>query len=318
MSKKNEDSKKVSKTKKTGSLKASKTSPKKVADKETKSAESTKSEKGKPCSIKINKSSASKFTMPLLLILVLVLILMGSDFFVQYLNNSGSIAVVDGHRVSRSEYIERLEEMHGDQVANMLIEEKVIELMGEEEEVTVVEEDVDEQYEQVEEQAGGAEALQQTLMMYGMEEQELRDQLANELILREIVAPTLEYTEEDLHNFFEQNKEMIYPQTDDVNFEDEKDSVEEMYLQDQVHQQRGQLIQEFKDDVSIQLNTPQAMEQEDRRYELFGATRNVINNLLGREVEEEEDPMQDPMMMDSFEGMDEDVDIEMEIEEDEE
>ncbi len=317
MNKKKESSKKTSgKRKEAQTAKSAKSS--KSAKKDVKAAESKKTTKDSTCSIESTKGAqASKFTKVLIFILVLILVLMGADFFVQYLNNHASIAVVDGHRISRSEYIERLEEMHGDQVANMLVEEKIIDLIGAEEGINIETEDVDEEYAKVAEQSGGEEALEQTLAMYGMQEGELRAQLRQELILREIVGPTLEYTDEDLGEFFEQNKEFIYPNAEDVDFDEEKDEIEDIYIQDQVHQQRGQLIQEFRDDISIQLNTPQAIEQEGREYELFKATRNVINNLLGREVDDDEvedELMQDDIMM---EGLEQDMeDMEIEIDED--
>ncbi len=290
----------MSKKKKTSKAKVKKTtSPKKkavesrVKAKKTESKEEkvvkskAKDKKSGPVAVKIDKSKAQGFLKPLIYVLVLFVLLMAVDFFVQYLNNHNSIAVVDGQRIPKAEYIDRLEEMYGEQVANIMVEEEVINQMAREEGVSAEKEDIDAKYDEIAAEFGGREALAETLVMYDMTEQELRDQLENEILLEKIVIPTLEYTDEDLEEFFEQNKEFIYQNVDEVTFEEEKEEVETMYTQQKVFEQREILLNEFKEGISIQLNTPRALEEEDRGYGLFQATRNILNNLFGSEDEEE-------------------------------
>jgi hypothetical protein len=240
--------------------------------------------------IKIDKSKAKGFLRPLVYVLVLFFLLLAVDFFVQYLNNHYSIAVVEGKRISRAEYIDRLEDLYGEQVANMLVEEEVINQLAREEGVTVEKEDIDAKYDEIAQEFGGREALAETLTMYDMTEQELRDQLENEIILEKIIVPTLEYTDEDLEAFFEQNKEFIYDNVDEVTFEEEREDIEVMYIQQKVFEQRESLLNEFRGELSIQLNTPNAREEGEGRYGIFKATRNILSNLFSSEnVEEQEE-----------------------------
>ncbi len=259
-----------------------KTQAKKISKVTAKDTPKTKEKEGVslPKTIKIDKEKFKNFIKPFSLVLALFLILVGIDLFVQYLNNDYSIAVVNGQRVSKKEYVQKLEEMYGNDVANMLVEENVIKQLREQENVEISEKDIDEAYDGIAEQVGGKEELEKTLEMYGMTKEELRSQLVNELTMEKIIRPTLEWTDEDLGEFFEQNKEFIYPDTTDVVFEDERENIEDYFVQQKVNEKRGVILQEFKDSINIQLNTPSAKEDENRDgYKFLGATRNVFKNL---------------------------------------
>jgi len=259
------------------------TKKKAEAAKKTVKKTAEKAEEKSSAAIKIDRSKAQGVLKPLMFIVVLVLLLMGVDFLVQYLNNEASIAVVDGKRISRTEYINTLEDMYGEQVANSLVEEEVISQLAEEKGVSIGDEDVDQRYAELEDEFGGAEELEQTLFMYGMTVEELKEQLENEILMEKIIRPTLEYTDDDLERFFEENKEFIFPETEDISFEDKRDEVEEMYVRQKVNEERSVVVNEYKEGISIQINTPSAREEEDRGYGVFKATRNVLSNLFGND-----------------------------------
>jgi hypothetical protein len=78
--------------------------------------------KGKSFSIKVDKTTAKKIMRYALNVLALVAIWLLVDLFVQYLNNDYSIAVVNGTKIPRSEFVHRLEMSYGEEVENTLVE----------------------------------------------------------------------------------------------------------------------------------------------------------------------------------------------------
>ncbi len=263
---------------------AKKTSPKKRTEKTVKKTTPKVQKVQKPVSknvnIKIDKEKLQGTLKSAAKVLVLVLILLVVDFFVQYLNNGYSVAIVDGQRIPRKEYVENLEKLYGLQIVNAMIEEELVGQLGKKEGVEVNEDQVNEKYDEfANENFGGLEGLEEALEANNMTADQLKDQLKNELLLREIIEPTLEYTDEDLAEFFEQYKSVIYENEADAVFEDKRDEIEEMYINEKTYEQREILLTEFKDEITIQINVPGG-EQEEVTYGLFKATRNLISNFI--------------------------------------
>jgi parvulin-like peptidyl-prolyl isomerase len=234
----------------------------------------------KTVSLKIDKEKFRSASKTVLKVLALILILMFVDFFVQYLNNDYSIAVINGQRISKRKYINQLETMYGKQVADTLIEEELVKQLGKENEVKIEKEKIDEAYKDIEDRIGGKEALEEALLLNNLTEAELKSQLENELILKSIVEPTLQYTEEDLAKFFEEYKEFIYEDTTTISFEEKRDEIEDYYVEQKVYEQKDTILAEYKQDATIQINLPG--EGDEGRYGIFKATRNLIRNFAER------------------------------------
>ncbi len=234
---------------------------------------------GKNIKIKIDKEKLSNFYKSAFKIVGLLLILLLVDLFVQYLNNSYSVAIVNGQRIPRREYIQNLENTHGAQMAEMMVEEELAKQLGKEKGVEVEQKEIDEAYDRIAEQIGGQEALKNALEDNNMTEDKLREQLKSELVLKKIIVPTLEYTDEDLNEFFEQYKEFIYEEGEDVKFEEEREKIEEYYVEQKTFEGRDAVLKEFRESVSIQVNVPGVNDQEIT-YGIFKATRNLISNFV--------------------------------------
>ncbi len=124
---------------------------------------------------------------------------------------------------------------------------------------------------------GGSDQLNEALSLNHATIEELRYQLENDLIVEKIIKPTLKYTDEDLNNFFEQYKDVIYPDTKDVTFEDKKAEIEDIYINQKVSEGRTALIEDYKKTANIQLNFP-----DKPSYGPFKATINIVKNLLAK------------------------------------
>ena len=251
--------------------KASKKSNEKVAKKVEK--KTTKNIK-----IQFDKEKLTTFAKSAGKIVGLLLILLLVDVFVQYLNNDYSVAIVNGKRIPKREYISNLENLYGKQMAESMIEEELVQQLALEKEVSVDDEDISEAYEKIVNQIGGEDALKTALATNNMTEEQLKEQLQNELLLQEIIRPTLEYTDEDLGKFFEEYKEFLFEDVADVKFEDEKEMIEEYYIEQKTYEGREEVINEFKKDITIQVNVPGS--DDEVKYGFFKATSNLISNLI--------------------------------------
>ncbi len=228
--------------------------------------------------IQIDKEKLKVFAKSAVKIVGLLLILLLVDVFVQYLNNDYSVAIVNGRRIPRKEYVNNLEKVYGKQMAESMIEEELVKQLALEEEVSVDAEKIDEAFGKIEKQVGGEDALKSALETNNMTEELLREQLENELLLQEIIRPTLEYTDEDLSKFFEEYKDFLFEDTKDVKFEDEKETIEEYYIEQKTYEGRDQILNDYKKDVTIQINVPGS--EDEVKYGFFKATRNLISNLI--------------------------------------
>ena len=256
----------------------------KVAPKKTTRKKTPAKSKGKSLNFQIDRSKFSEYAKSAGKVLALLLVLLLVDLFVQYLNNDYSVAIVNGQRIPKREYVKNLEMMYGAQVADALIEEELVRQLGIEEGVDIDSADIDKSYQEIEEQLGGAEALEDALAQNNLTSEELREQLRNELVLKQIIEPRLEYTDEDLAEFFEEYKELIYEDPSEKNFEDEREEIEEIYKDQKIFEERDIVLSEFQQDSVIQINVPGASEEEPR-YGFFKATRNLISNFVERHNE---------------------------------
>jgi len=248
-----------------------KTAPKKATAKKV-SAKKVPA-KNKQVKLKIDKSKLSEYAKSAGKILTLLLV----DLFVQYLNNDYSVAIVNGQRIPRREYIKNLETIHGAQVADALVEEELVKQLGQKEGIEIESEDVDEAYDEIETQLGGEEALSAALVQNNMSADDLRGQLENELVLKKIIEPKLEYTDEDLADFFEQYKDMLYEDPSEIDFEEKRDEIESYYIEQKTFEERDIILGEFQEESTIKINVP-GVSEDDTGYGFFKATRDLIAN----------------------------------------
>ncbi len=244
-----------------------------------KDAKKTASKKN--VNLKIDKEKMREFVKSGGKVLGLLLILLLVDLFVQYLNNDYSVAIVNGQRIPRREYVKNLETMYGAQVADALVEEELVKQLGREKDIQIEKDELDEAYDKLAEQIGGAEALESALESNNMTADELRDQLNTELVLKAIIQPTLEYTDEDLGKFFEEYKETLYEDVSNITFEEKREEIEEYYVEQKTYEQRTVILSDYREDSTVQVNV--AGLGDDIGYGIFKATRNLISNFAQKQ-----------------------------------
>ena len=270
--------------KKTNKQTASKKETKKketTSKKSQKKETSSKEKVSKKMVVKIPESlkPATKIVGTVLIIIAALALV---DLFVQYINNDYSVAVINGSRITRREWHNRLASAYGSGVASQMIEEKIIRLEARKAGVRVEEEDIDKEIERIIESIGGQEMFESALEANNITLKELRDQIEVDLLSTKILAPDLEYDEEDLIDFFNQYSDVIFPEEtaaleegERLDFETYREETEEIFIQQEVQMTKGSWIAERKAEYNIQDNST------DRpRYGFLTITTNIVNNLL--------------------------------------
>ncbi|MHC1716275.1 MAG: hypothetical protein AB9915_00030 [Candidatus Dojkabacteria bacterium] len=223
---------------------------------------------------------------PVLKIVGLIVIIIGSftliDLAVQYLNNDYSVAVVDGARISKAKWHDRLEKAYGAAVAQELIEDEVLKMEAKKTDVSVSKEDIDTQIDEIRTSIGGEEQLQAALVANNINMNELRDQIELDTLYTKILTPTLTYTENDVKDFFNQYSDVIFPdetaaleEGEKLDFEANKAKTEEVYVQQQVQTKKTTWLAEKKVEYKIQDNS-----SAKPKYGFLTTTTNIIKNIV--------------------------------------
>ncbi len=214
------------------------------------------------------------------------------DLSVQYINNDYSVAVVNGSRITKSQWHNRLAATYGPGVASQLIEEKIIMLEAKKEGVSVGDDEIKEEIDKIIESIGGDEMFEAALKANNITLKDLEGQIKIDLLATKILTPTLEYEDEDVKDFFDQYSDVIFTTEtaaledgEKLDFDTFREETEEVFIQQEVQIQKSSWLSEKKAEYSVQDNST-----DKPKYGFLTITTNIINNLLenlgSKEVEE--------------------------------
>ncbi len=253
--------------------------------------------KFKKAKIKIEKPDLKKLLSSnrfrtLLIVLGAILLFILMDLFVQYLNNGYSVAVVDGNRISKTQYHKKLEAAYGATIAQQLIEEELIRIEAKKAGVEATKEEIQAELEEVINSVGGEEAYLLALTQNNIKEKDLTDQIELDILSRKILSPGLEYTDDDVKAFFEQYSSVLFPtdsqqleEGEKLDYELFKDETEEMYIRQEIYNNEAVWLEGLKGEYKIQDNSI-----AEPKYGVLSATINIFKNLFNEantnEIEE--------------------------------
>ena len=227
-------------------------------------------------------SKYKRFKKPVLTALVVLISFILVDFLVQYLNNDYSVAVVNGSRISRSTYNAKLESMYGQSIAQQLIDEEIVKQEASKVGVEATEEEVQERLDDIILSIGGQERYEEVLKANNFTEQELKDQIKLDIITKEILEPSIEYTDDDIKAYFDQNSAIIFPNEtaaledgEKLNYELYREEIKEFFIQQKVENQRHIWIEGLYAEYRIQNNVI-----EKPKYGVLTTTINIFRNLF--------------------------------------
>ena len=184
------------------------------------------------------------------------------DLGVQYLNNDYSVAVVNGKRISKAKWHETLENSYGASIAETLINDAIIENEAKKSNIKITDEEIDERLKVIIDRIGGEEAYQAALKATNITEKELKEQLKIQLLYTKVIGPTIQYTDEDIKEFFTQYSSIIFPtetealaEGEQLDFEKYKEATIEQYIASEVQTIQGSWLTAQKSEYKIQDNS---------------------------------------------------------------
>lgn len=124
-------------------------------------------------------------------------------------NNSKVVATVDSINITEDELHDMLVEKYGNEVLNLLISEKIVDLEIAKEKIEISTEEIDKELKNMEEQYGGEEALKMAMSNANLTEKDLKEEIRTNLSLKKILASDLTVSDEEISDYYEENKEQL-------------------------------------------------------------------------------------------------------------
>lgn len=234
-------------------------------------------------------SGVKKFNFkPILRILGLIVVIISTialvDLAVQFLNNSYSIAIVNTSRIPRSKWTKEIEKIYGKAMASKMIDDQIIKLEGKKAGVEVTEEDIEEELDMYRERMGGDEKLQSTLIANNYTLDQLKEQIKTDLMLRKVLEPTLQYTEDDVKNFFNQYSDVIFPEEaaaleegEKLDYETYRDQTADWYKRQLVESNMSDWLNTKRSEYNIRDNA-----SNPPKYGFLTTTIDMINTIIDK------------------------------------
>jgi len=118
-----------------------------------------------------------------------------------------AVAKVNGEAITKDQLYDAMVKQGGQQALDMLIMEKIIEMEAKKQGIQVTEQDVDKEIDKMAEQYGGREAFERIIGMYGYSIDGMKKDIGMSLKIEELLRPSISITEEEMKEYFEENKE---------------------------------------------------------------------------------------------------------------
>lgn len=219
------------------------------------------------------KFNASKLLKALIVAVLFIFSFALIDLFVQYLNNTYSVAIVNGVRISKGKYLERLEKSYGQVAAQNLIQEQLVLQAAARENISVTADDIQNRLNDYYNENGGKDAVLASLAERNYTEEDVREQIKIGLLLEKILSKEVKYTDDDLKEFFNQYKSVLYG-NEKVTFEDKKAEIIEYYTNKEIQELRDAWLEKEEQSAKVQNNTT-----TKPSYGFLKTTINIIKNL---------------------------------------
>ncbi|MBU1120147.1 SurA N-terminal domain-containing protein [Patescibacteria group bacterium] len=235
-----------------------------------------------------SEMKTSKTSKTVLKVVGLVLIIVGSfaliDLGVQYLNNDYSVAIVNGTRISKSEWNKLLQQAYGQAGATQLIDNEVIAQEAKKADLTASDEEIQTQVDQIITSLGGQTEYEAALEANNLTDTELKKEIKLDILTTKLLTPTITYTDDDLKSFFDQYSAQMFPTETaaletgaKLDFDTYKAQTTTYYVQQQVSNTKSTWLASKQAEYKIQNNAT-----SKPTYGLFGTTINIFKNLTAK------------------------------------
>lgn len=259
------DLNKTSKGKTRTDTKAVKTPTKKSTVEVQKNSEEKKTKK--TMTLKLNSKALSVLVWVGIVFFSFVLV----DLLVQYLNNDYSVAVVNGSRITQAELNDRLEQVYGREVIQSLIDEELVITEAREKDITVSQDEIDAIVSDAIAEYDGEDNFNDILEQNSLTLDRYEDKVKIILYAQKLAVE--EPTEDELKEFFEQNKETYFVEGEE--YKDVEGRVLRIYNSVKYREVSGPFITGLREDADIQNNI-----EDEPSYGFLKVTQEIIKDLF--------------------------------------
>ena len=119
-------------------------------------------------------------------------------------NDLKAVARINSTNITWKEFNDALKKQSGNQILASLLREELIRQGAKQHNVTVTDEDVEAELDKLAEQFGSQAGLEKILISYGMNLDDLREQVRSTLLLEAIAAKDVTVEEEELKAYYEE------------------------------------------------------------------------------------------------------------------
>mgnify|MGYP000276848683 CR=1 FL=1 len=116
------------------------------------------------------------------------------------------VARVGDQKITKEELYNQLVEYYGKNVLESMIADKIVAMEIEKQNITVTDEELQEKLDEFVESYGGEEYVSMMLSMQGMTMDDLREDMLSYLKRLKLIEPRIEVTDEEISEYFEENK----------------------------------------------------------------------------------------------------------------
>lgn len=145
-------------------------------------------------------------TVIIAVVLVLI-VLAGAIYFNNRTKENDVVASIDNEIITKDDLYEAMVAENGKPVLDMLIANKIIDLELKKENITISNEDIDKEMDLIAEHYGGLDNFEQMLIIYGQSIDSVKQNIEKNLQVKKLLEPQIIITDEEIKDYFEENKE---------------------------------------------------------------------------------------------------------------
>lgn len=150
-----------------------------------------------------------------LAILVIVAVVAAAGIYAATRPDNEIVARVNGEPISKNELYDSMVKQNGQAALDVLISKKIIDMEASKQNIKVTDEDLEKELDELAEYYGGRDVFEQSLSMYNLTLKDVKEDLTVQVKLEKLMKERITITDEEIEEYFNENKEM-YAQEEQV------------------------------------------------------------------------------------------------------
>ncbi|MGG3468437.1 peptidylprolyl isomerase [Neobacillus pocheonensis] len=142
-----------------------------------------------------------------LLVVIMILIAATTIILSFALKKDDAIATINGEAITKDQLYNEMVKQYGSDTVDQLIADKIVAAEAKKQKITISNSELEEQVQKLQDSYGGEEAFSQALESNNTTLKALKKDMKNYLMIKELLTPEIEITEEEMKTYFEENKD---------------------------------------------------------------------------------------------------------------